>query len=196
MPVANINPNDPWLDAKEAAQHLKIGVKALYFHVAKGRIPVSTLGRTMRFKASQMDKALLSQSSSHDIEATQRGRDRRCGERVVLGGLLIDNSLIADVIHQLLRCCFFDAAHREIFAVICDLYKLGSPVDLVTLRDELTKRGKIDEVGGVAYISGLLTDVSAGTDVRYHAGILAERARLRCANDMREATRRSKEHGE
>lgn len=71
MSVANINPSEPWLDAKEAAQHLKMGLKAFYFHVAKGRIPVSRLGRTMRFKANLIDRALLSEpSDSCGVTAT------------------------------------------------------------------------------------------------------------------------------
>ncbi|MBN1592124.1 MAG: replicative DNA helicase [Candidatus Coatesbacteria bacterium] len=103
----------------------------------------------------------------------------REAERLVIGGLLIDNGLIPVVGESITEKSFDFAAHRDIYAAILDLFERDFPVDLVTLKDELTRRQKLDRVGGMAYISGLLADVSAITNVRHYASIISDKFLLR-----------------
>ena len=103
----------------------------------------------------------------------------REAERLVLGGLIIDNSLIPVVGEILTERSFDFAAHRHIFSAMLELYERDLPVDLVTLREELSRRQVVEKVGGMAYVSGLVADVSYVTNVRHYANIVHDKFLLR-----------------
>lgn len=103
----------------------------------------------------------------------------REAERLVLGGILIDNSLLP-VVDEVISTCYFDyTPHQKIYSAMLDLYNRDLPVDLVTLRDELLRHEKLENIGGMAYISSLVADVSAVTNVKHYAGIVKEKYLLR-----------------
>jgi replicative DNA helicase len=100
-------------------------------------------------------------------------------ERLVLGCLIMDNEYI-DAISDILTPDAFDAGdHRLIYKAILSLYGRNIPVDLILLKDELKKHQKLDKVGGMVYISKLLTDVSAITNIKYYANIVKDKFLLR-----------------
>ncbi len=113
-----------------------------------------------------------------EVQARVPPHDREA-ERLVIGGLLIDNGLIPVVGEIITEKSFDFSAHRQIYSAILDLYERDSPVDLITLKDELTRRQKLDKVGGMAYVSSLLADVSAVTNVRHYANIVNDKFLLR-----------------
>jgi len=100
-------------------------------------------------------------------------------EQSVLGSLLIDREAIVRVRPSLNPEDFYRGAHREIYAAIVDLYDKREPADLTTLPDELQRRGRLDDVGGLSYLTTLLSIVPTAAHVEYYAGIV-----------KREATRR------
>ena len=100
-------------------------------------------------------------------------------EQSVLGSLLIDREAIVRVRPNLHPEDFYRGAHREIYAAIVDLYDKREPADLTTLPDELQRRGRLDDVGGIAYLTTLLSIVPTAAHVEYYAEIV-----------KREATRR------
>jgi len=100
-------------------------------------------------------------------------------EQSVLGSLLIDREAIVRIRPSLNPEDFYRGAHREIYAAIVDLYDKREPADLTTLPDELQRRGRLDDVGGLAYLTTLLSIVPTAAHVEYYAGIV-----------KREATRR------
>jgi replicative DNA helicase len=55
----------------------------------------------------------------------------------------------------------------------------NEPIDLVTLKDELTRSNEIDEVGGPAYISALTDGVPRSANIEYYAKIVKEKSTLR-----------------
>ncbi len=70
----------------------------------------------------------------------------------VLGGMIIDNSLIDIVMTYLKPEDFYINKNQIIYKTICDLKNLGEPVDLVILTEELRMRNLLDEVGGPSYL--------------------------------------------
>src|SRR5258706_302269 len=64
-----------------------------------------------------------------------------------------------------------------IYQAMCDLYDEGTPPDLVTVWDELARRGKLDEVGGASYVSNLANQVPTSCNGAHYARIVA-RARI------------------
>lgn len=100
-------------------------------------------------------------------------------EQSVLGSLLIDREAIVRVRPTLQPEDFYRGAHREIYAAIVDLYDRREPADLTTLSDELQRRARLDDVGGVAYLTTLLTVVPTAAHVEYYAEIVTREATRR-----------------
>lgn len=108
----------------------------------------------------------------HDLEA----------EKSVLGAILLHNDAYETVAGILMRADFYRDAHQRIFASFDRLLELkGGKADYITLRDDLIRRGELDEVGGPAYITGLTDGVGRSANVAHYARIVKEKAQLRGA---------------
>lgn len=97
-------------------------------------------------------------------------------ETSVLGALLIDNSVYDQISSQLESASFFRDAHRKIYSAAAHLLDHRQPLDLVSLKQELDRRGLLEDVGGPAYIAALVDGVPRSTNVRYYAQIVNETA--------------------
>jgi replicative DNA helicase len=105
----------------------------------------------------------------HSIEA----------EQAVLGGLLLDATAwdnIADVIRDE---DFYRPDHKLIFTAIQSLSTAGKPADVVTVSEELSRHGQLDEAGGLGYLGTLARDTPTAANVRSYAAIVRERSLLR-----------------
>ena len=96
-------------------------------------------------------------------------------EEAVLGALLLEPEVIPDVLDQLQSDCFYKDIHRKIYEAITVLSGRNDPVDLFTVSDELSKRGELEEVGGMAYLSQLSTKIGAAAHVEYHTKVLLQK---------------------
>ncbi len=100
-------------------------------------------------------------------------------ERSVLGAILVRNEAI-DIVAELIDADdFFRAAHRSVFNAMVALSERSDPIDLVTIRDALTRAGILEQVGGAAYISSLTDGVPHAINAEYYARIVKERATRR-----------------
>jgi replicative DNA helicase len=100
-------------------------------------------------------------------------------ERSVLGAILVHNdafNLAAQVIDSR---DFYRDAHRRIFDRMVALNERHDAIDFVTLKEELTRSGELDEVGGPAYVASLADGVPRATNVEYYARIVKEKSTLR-----------------
>jgi replicative DNA helicase len=100
-------------------------------------------------------------------------------ERSVLGAILVHNdafNLAAQVINSR---DFYRDAHRRIFDKMVALSERNQAIDFVTLKEELSKSGDLDEVGGPAYVASLSDGVPRATNVEYYARIVKEKSTLR-----------------
>ncbi len=100
-------------------------------------------------------------------------------EKSVLGAILINNHAFNQAAEVIDSQDFFRDAHRRIFEKMVTLTDRNEPVDMVTLRDELTRSGELDEVGGPAYVSALTDGVPRSANVEYYAKIVKEKSTLR-----------------
>ncbi len=105
----------------------------------------------------------------HDLDA----------EKSVLGAVLINNQAFNQAAEVVDAADFYRDAHRRIFEKMVGLTDRGSPVDLLTLKDELARSGELDEVGGPAYISALTDGVPRSSNVEHYAKIVKEKSTLR-----------------
>jgi replicative DNA helicase len=100
-------------------------------------------------------------------------------ERSVLGAILVHNdafNLAAQVIDSQ---DFYRDAHRRIFDRMVALNERHDAIDFVTLKEELSRNGELDEVGGPAYVASLADGVPRATNVEYYARIVKEKSTLR-----------------
>src|SRR5215218_3470177 len=105
----------------------------------------------------------------HNIEA----------EQSVIGSLLIDRDAIIHVASLLKSDDFYHGANGTIYQAIIDLYNRREPTDFLTLSDELARRERLDQVGGIAYLSSLLNAVPTAVHVEYYGKIVERTATLR-----------------
>ena len=100
-------------------------------------------------------------------------------EQSVLGAMLIEREAIPQAIEVLPDDAFYDPRHGRIYSAILSLFEKGHPVDMITLADELKRRGELDNVGGAFFLSDLTTRVATAANIEYHARIIAEKSLLR-----------------
>lgn len=100
-------------------------------------------------------------------------------EASVLGGILLENQAVLKVLEVVQEEDFYREAHRKIFRAMVDLQERGEPVDLITLNDELTGKGWLQDVGGASYLASLVDRVPTAANILYHARIVKEKSILR-----------------
>jgi len=100
-------------------------------------------------------------------------------ERAVLGSLLIDATTIPIAADLLSPEDFYSTPHQRIFEAILRLFHAGTPVDLMTLNNELRRVEQIEEIGGLAYLSSLEQYVLTTANIAHHAMIVRQKSRLR-----------------
>jgi replicative DNA helicase len=100
-------------------------------------------------------------------------------ERSILGAVLLDNHSLNAAVEKLRSEDFFLPQHRHIFERMIQLAEKQQAIDIVTLMDDLARRGDLDSAGGVAYLSQLADGLPRATNVEHYARIVKEKAVLR-----------------
>ncbi|MBA3825838.1 MAG: replicative DNA helicase [Ktedonobacterales bacterium] len=100
-------------------------------------------------------------------------------EAAVLGSILIDPQALPAVAEILRPADFYRDAHRLLYTAALDLYGRGEPADIVTLTDEIERRGKLEGVGGADYVTTLVNVVPTSANVEYYAHIVERTSILR-----------------
>ena len=98
-------------------------------------------------------------------------------ERAVLGAVLLDGNALG--VAALSADDFSHASHQRLWRAMAALVENGSPVDAITLTQELLNRGELDAIGGVGYLATLTEGVPQSSNVLFYAAIVREKAMLR-----------------
>ena len=80
-------------------------------------------------------------------------------ERSVVGTMFLNKDCIPDVIGIVKETDFYTERHAELYRAICQLYDLGKPIDLVTLKEQLTLMGTLEKIGGIEYVVDVANSV-------------------------------------
>lgn len=100
-------------------------------------------------------------------------------ERSVLGAALLHGDAFHVAAENLEAEDFFRDAHRRIWTALATLSEGGVTLDLVTLKEELTRTGELGDVGGPTYIAALVDGVPRSMNVEHYATIIIEKSKLR-----------------
>ena len=100
-------------------------------------------------------------------------------EQSVLGAILLDREAIYRAMKLLRPEDFYRESHRLIYETMLELDESGSPVDMITLCEQLRLKGALEKAGGVSYIASLAEMVPTAANIDYYTRIVEEKALLR-----------------
>ena len=86
-------------------------------------------------------------------------------EQAVLGSMLTDKDAVVAAVEVLKSEDFYRSDNSTIYEAILSIYGKGEPIDIITLKDELTAMGKLDAVGGLEYLANLPEKVPTTANV-------------------------------
>jgi replicative DNA helicase len=128
------------------------------------------VGGTAKARGDAASIALLDAPvPPHSVEA----------EQSLLGGLLLDAVAWDNVADAVTREDFYRPDHQLVFDAIATLAGEDKPCDVVTVSQELERTGKLENAGGLAYLSSIARDTPSAANVRAYADIVRERSLLR-----------------
>lgn len=116
-----------------------------------------------------MDEALKDKVPPHNIEA----------EQAVLGALLLNWEAMAEVVSILRADRFYSLQNQTVFDAMLSLFAKNSTGDTISLINELTVQGKLEQAGGAAYIASLTDTVPSAANIDYYAQMVLDRAARR-----------------
>ncbi len=112
-------------------------------------------------------------------------------EQSVLGGLMLNSEMFDQVAEKVVKEDFYSRSHQRIFDAMAVLLEQGHPLDLVTVSEELEKRGELESVGGIPYLSDIARNTPSVANLTAYAGIVRERAvtreMIKVANEIADA---------
>lgn len=97
-------------------------------------------------------------------------------ERSVLGAMLLDPASLNEVAASIKPDDFYRPTHAYIFEAILALFEKNEPIDEVTVRAQLATDGKLEAVGGSAFLASLTNSVPTAANIGYYADIVRNRA--------------------
>ncbi len=100
-------------------------------------------------------------------------------EQATLGSVLLDSAAAARVMAVLEVEDFYREAHRTIYEAMLSVHTRGEPVDLITVSEELKRRGQYEQVGGSEYLTALIHQVPTAAHVMRYATLVQEKSVLR-----------------
>jgi replicative DNA helicase len=100
-------------------------------------------------------------------------------EQAVLGSMLIERAAVERAAEILKADDFYREAHRHIFEALLSLAERDQAVDLITVSEELRRKGHFENVGGDIYLYNLMEAPSTAANIEYYAKLVEEKAILR-----------------
>lgn len=97
-------------------------------------------------------------------------------EQSVIGSCLIDTEAVIESINTLVENDFYREDHKIIYRCISNLFSRNEPIDIITLKDEISSIGKYEQVGGIEYIAKLPDKVPTTANVNKYIKIVKEKA--------------------
>jgi len=95
-------------------------------------------------------------------------------EQAIVGGILINNDALNQVVDILSGEDFYREAHTLIYEGMLTLYNRDDPVDVITLSQVLMEKSALDKVGGTEYLASLAEATATSAGIMYHAEIVKD----------------------
>ena len=96
-------------------------------------------------------------------------------EAVIIGACLIEKTAMPLIAEKIRPEMFYQVKHELMFAALLAMYRQGTDIDIITLKEEMARRGKLEEIGGAFYITQLSGRVASSAHLEYHCLILKQK---------------------
>ncbi|HEY8387301.1 MAG TPA: replicative DNA helicase, partial [Parasegetibacter sp.] len=96
-------------------------------------------------------------------------------EEAVLGAIMLEKGAFDAVIEILKPECFYVDGHQRIFRAMQSLVQQNSPIDILTVVEELKRREELEMVGGPYYVTKLTNAVVSAANIEAHARIILQK---------------------
>src|ERR687896_2004445 len=110
----------------------------------------------------------------HDLDA----------EKAVIGAMLVSEPAVAAVAERLGPEDFYSEVHRIIYGAMTRLYSRGTPIDQLTLTNELRSVNEFERIGGRPYVFQIVESVPTAANAGRYADIVRGKALLRAIIDV------------
>ena len=100
-------------------------------------------------------------------------------EQAVIGSMLTDKDAVVAAIEVLKPEDFYTDYNKTIYEAIMNIYAKAEPIDIITVKDELTSLEKLEAVGGLEYLASLPEKVPTTANVEKYVKIVEEKSLLR-----------------
>ena len=118
----------------------------------------------------------MSEQNNRSAAAAKIPPQNLDAEKSLLGAILIDEEVLADVSEAVKPRDFYDKNHEMIYDGMLRLYEKHKPVDMLTLTDELKRKDHLSLVGGSAYLSELTNYVPTAAHAEAYADLVSQKA--------------------
>lgn len=95
-------------------------------------------------------------------------------EQAILGGILMNNDAMNQVMDILVPGDFYRESHISLFEGMVELYNSGITIDIITLSQFLTRQNLLERVGGTDFLASLVEVVSTSAGIAFHAQIVKD----------------------
>ena len=96
-------------------------------------------------------------------------------EEAIIGACLIEQEALPLVADKLRPEMFYDDCHQLIFAALIAMYQANKKIDILTVKEELARRGVLEKIGGPYVITQLSSRVASSAHIEYHAQIVHQK---------------------
>jgi replicative DNA helicase len=93
--------------------------------------------------------------------------------------MLLDKDAVVSALEVLTEDSFYREDNKAVFVAISSLYSKSEPIDLITVRNELTENGSFERIGGLEFLASLPEKVPTTTNVDRYIKIVEEHAMRR-----------------
>ncbi|WP_427167070.1 SPI-7-type island replicative DNA helicase [Citrobacter koseri] len=100
-------------------------------------------------------------------------------EQCVLGGLMLDNDRWDEVAMLISAEDFYSRPHRVIYQEMVRLVNAGRPLDLITISERIENQGKLEQLGGFAYLAEISKNIPSAANIMAYCEIVARYSRAR-----------------
>ena len=100
-------------------------------------------------------------------------------EQAVLCSMFLDREAASVALEALCGEDFYRPDHRMVFEAAEELYRSGSPIDVITVKNKLEEKGQFEQIGGLPFLANLSSAVGSSVNVRHYAAIVEEKSVLR-----------------
>ena len=100
-------------------------------------------------------------------------------ERAILGGIVLDNSLISQAIELIKPEDLYVPSHRRIFVAMIALFERSAEINPILIGEELKKENALESVGGITFISNLTYGLPHSTNIAHYAKVVRGKSMLR-----------------